>query len=146
MAQCSVLRQTHAQNDTSLARVPNTRTHTDGETHIEESTKGGGRRRRPPPFVEAARSAACSICVSPWVPFRVFGTPGQRCIVLPMGFPMGLSTEHCTICPFVYGCPNGSEPCTMKLPLCTIVQLYQVHVMLLHTRYLLQKLQWVPKP
>ena len=58
---------------------------------IKESTKGGGRRRRPPPFVEAARSAASSIWVSPWVRVRVFGTPGQRCVVLPMSSPMGLS-------------------------------------------------------
>ena len=85
--------------------VPKTRTRTHGETHIEEaalraaSTKGGGRLRRPPPFVDS------SIWVSPWVRVRVFGTPGQRCVVLPMGFSMGLSTQHWTICPLSYGCP-----------------------------------------
>ena len=63
------------------------------------STKGGGRLRRPPPFVDS------SIWVSPWVRVRVFGTPGQRCVVLPMGFSMGLSTQHWTICPLSYGCP-----------------------------------------
>ena len=73
------------------------------QTHIEEaarsaaSTKGGGRLRQPPPFVDS------SIWVSPWVRVRVFGTPGQRCVVLPMGFSMGLSTQHWTICPLSYG-------------------------------------------
>ena len=57
--------------------------------------KGG----RPPPFVDS------SIWVSPWVRVRVFGTPGQRCVVLPMGFSVGLSTQHWTICPLSYGCP-----------------------------------------
>ena len=70
--------------------VPKTRTGTHGETHIEESTKGGGR----PPFVEAARSAASSIWVSPCVRVCVLGTLGQRCVVLPTGFSMGLSTER----------------------------------------------------
>ena len=52
------------------------------------STKGGGRLRQPPPFVDS------SIRVSPWVWGRVFGTPGQRCAVLPMGFSLGMSIEH----------------------------------------------------
>ena len=71
--------------------------------------RGGGASRRlhkggrPP-------SAAAPLCgfliwVSPWVRVRVFGTPGQRCVVLPMGFSMGLSTQHWTICPLSYGCP-----------------------------------------
>ena len=89
--------------------VPKTRSRTQGETHIEEaalraaSTKWGGRLRRPPPFVDS------SIWVSPWVRVRVFGTPGQRCVVLPMGFSMGLSTQHWTLCPLSYGCPPGYE-------------------------------------
>ena len=97
MAQCSVLRPMEKPIGKMTHRwpsVPETRTRTQGETHIEESTKGGGRRRRPHPFVEAARSAASSIWVSPWVRVRVFGTLGQQCVFLPMGFSMGLSTEH----------------------------------------------------
>ena len=95
------------------AGVANTRTRTH-ESHIEEAAfgrlhKGGG--LRPPPFVDS------SIWVSPWVWVRVFGTPGQRCVVLPMGFSMG--TQHWTICHFADGCPHGSEPCTMELPLGT---------------------------
>ena len=77
--------QTHGeiyrQNDTSLAGRP-------------EDTNpypcGASRRLWPPPFVDS------SIWVSPWVRVRVFGTPGQRCVVLPMGFSLGLSTEHCS--------------------------------------------------
>ena len=74
--------ETHRQNDTSLAAP------------MERRYRGGGASRRlhkgerPPPFVDS------SIWVSPWVRVRVFGTPGQRCVVSPMGFPMGLSTEH----------------------------------------------------
>ena len=82
--------------------------------------RGIHKRGRPPPFVEAARSAASSIWVSPWVRVRVFGTPGQRCVVLPMGFSMGLSPQHWTICPLSYGCPPGYEPETIELPLGTI--------------------------
>ena len=99
MADCSVLRPREKPIGKTTHRwpsVPKTRTRTQGETHIEEaalraaSTKGGGRLRRPPPFVDS------SIWVSPWVRVRVFGTPGQRCVVLPMGFSLGLSTEHCS--------------------------------------------------
>ena len=62
-----------------------------------------------------------SLCVSQWVRGRVFGTPGQRCVVLPMGFSMGLSTQHWTICPLSYGCPPGYERKTIGLPLGTIL-------------------------
>ena len=64
--------------------------------------KVGRPSKAPPPFVEAAAS---STWVSPWVRARVFGTPGLQCVVLPMGFSMGLSTQHWTICPLSYGCP-----------------------------------------
>ena len=93
--------ETHWQNDTSLAGRPKDTNPYPGRDPYRGIHKGG----RPPPFVEAARSAASSIWVSPWVRVRVFGTPGQRCVVLPMGFSMGLSTQHWTICPLSYGCP-----------------------------------------
>ena len=53
-----------------------------------DPSRGGGRLRQPPPFVDP------SVRVSPWVRVRVFGTSGQQCVFLPVGFPMGLSTEH----------------------------------------------------
>ena len=123
MVQCSVLRPMGKPIGKTTHRwpgVPKTRTRTQGETHIEEaalraaSTKGGGRLRRPPPFVDS------SIWVSPWVRVRVFGTLGQRCVVLPMGFSLGLSTEQSAMCPLSYGCPPGYEPRTIELPLGTI--------------------------
>ena len=111
--------ETHRQNDTSLAGRPkytNPYPWRDPYRGIHK----GGRPPSAPPFVEAARSAASSIWVSPWVRVRVFGTPGQRCVVLPMGFSLGLSTQHSTICPLSYGCPPGYEPKTIELPLGTI--------------------------
>ena len=70
--------------------------------------------RQPPPFVDS------SIWVSLWVRAREFRTPGQRCVVLPMGFSLGLSTQHPTICPLSYWCPPGYEPKTIELQLGTI--------------------------
>ena len=81
--------ETHRQNDTSLAGRPKYTNPYPWRDPCRGIHKGGS-----PPFVEAARNAASSIWVSPCVRVRVFGTPGQRCVVLPMGFPMGLSTEH----------------------------------------------------
>ena len=112
--------ETHRQNDTSLAGRPKDTNPYPGRDPYRGIHKGGGRRRRPPPFVEAARSAASSIWVSPWVRVRVFGTLGQRCVVLPMGFSLGLSTEHSAMCPLSYGCPPGYEPRTIEFPLGTI--------------------------
>ena len=95
MANCSVLRPREKPFGKTTHRwpsVPKTRTSTQAETHIEEaalraaSTKGGDRLRRPPPFVDS------SIWVSPWVRVRVFGTPGQRCVVFAYGFLHG--SEH----------------------------------------------------
>ena len=97
--------ETHRQNDILLAERPKDtnpypgRDPYRGETHIA------------PPFVDS------SIWVSPWVWVRVFGTLGQRCVVLPMGFSLGLSTEQSAMCPLSYGCPPGYEPRTIELPL-----------------------------
>ena len=105
--------ETHWQNDTSLAGRPKDTNPYPGR----DPYRGGGASRRlhkggrPPPFVDS------SIWVSPWVRVRVFGTLGQRCVVLPMGFSLGLSTEHSAMCPLSYGCPPGYEPRTIELPL-----------------------------
>ena len=88
--------ETHRQNDTSLAGRPKDTNPYPGRDPYRGIHKGG----RPPPFVEAARSAASSIWVSPWVRVRVFGTPGQRCVVLP-GFLHGYehrALSHVSFC------------------------------------------------
>ena len=105
--------ETHRQNDTSLAGRPKDTNPYPGR----DPYRGGGASRRlhkggrPPPFVDS------SIWVSPWVRVRVFGTLGQRCVVLPMGFSLGLSTEQSAMFPLSYGCPPEYEPRTIELPL-----------------------------
>ena len=63
--------------------------------HTQGETQGDTQGETPWPSA-AAPFVDSSIWVSPWVRVRVFGTPGQRCVVLPMGFSLGLNTEHCS--------------------------------------------------
>ena len=86
--------ETHRQNDTSLAGRPKD---TNPYPWRDPYRGGGASRRlhkggRPP-------SAAAPLCGFLYIGLsmgtvRVFGTLGQRCVALPMGFSLGMSTEH----------------------------------------------------
>ena len=73
MVQCSVLRPMGKPIGKTTHRwlgVPNTRTRTHGETHIEEaalraaSTQGGGRLRPPPPCVDSFMDGCVAVAVA----------------------------------------------------------------------------------
>ena len=114
MAQCSVLRPMEkpiGKTTHHWPSVPKTRTRTHGETHIEEttlraaSTKGAGRPPLPIPLYGCLHGYGF---VSLERPARLSAFIVRRCVVLPMGFPMGLSTEPSIVLPM--GVPMGLSP------------------------------------